>query len=168
MNVSRTHLENDDILAYIQLLAQKYHVPAKFIEFELTENIYMNSFESAKSFIDTCHSMGISVSMDDFGSGYSSLNMISNLDIDIIKIDKIFMRHANLSENDQIVLSSVIEMAKRLNMIVLCEGVETESQVDFLKDAGCDIIQGYYYARPMCQEEFDDFIMMDYLNNQSV
>ena len=109
--------------------------------------------------------MGISVSMDDFGSGYSSLNMISDLNIDILKIDKIFMRHANLSENDKIVLTSVIDMAKQLNMIVLCEGVETENQVDFLKDAGCDIIQGYYYARPLCQSEFDDFIMMDYMNH---
>lgn len=165
MNVSRTHLENDDILAYIQLLLNKYNIPAKFIEFELTENIYMNSYESARIFIATCNSMGISVSMDDFGSGYSSLNMISDLNIDILKIDKIFMRHANLSENDRIVLTSVIDMAKQLNMIVLCEGVETENQVDFLKDAGCDIIQGYYYARPMCQSEFDDFIMMDYMNH---
>lgn len=165
MNVSRTHLENDDILAYIQLLLNKYNIPAKFIEFELTENIYMNSHESARIFIATCNSMGISVSMDDFGSGYSSLNMISDLNIDILKIDKIFMRHANLSENDRIVLTSVIDMAKQLNMIVLCEGVETENQVDFLKYAGCDIIQGYYYARPMCQSEFDDFIMMDYMNH---
>lgn len=165
MNVSRTHLENDDILAYIQLLLNKYNIPAKFIEFELTENIYMNSYESVRIFIASCNSMGISVSMDDFGSGYSSLNMISDLNIDILKIDKIFMRHANLSENDKIVLTSVIDMAKQLNMIVLCEGVETENQVDFLKDAGCDIIQGYYYARPMCQSEFDDFIMMDYMNH---
>lgn len=164
MNVSRSHLENDDILAYIQLLMQKYNVPSKFIEFELTENIYMNSYESARNFISTCNSMGISVSMDDFGSGFSSLNMLSDLDIDIIKIDKIFMRHADLSDNDKIVLTSVINMAKQLNMIVLCEGVETENQVEFLKDAGCDIIQGYYYARPMCQEEFDQFIMTDYLN----
>ena len=163
MNVSRSHLENDDILAYIQLLVQKYNVPAKYIEFELTENIYMDSYESARVFISTCNSMGISVSMDDFGSGFSSLNMLSDLDIDIIKIDKIFMRHADLSENDKIILTSVINMAKQLNMIVLCEGVETESQVNFLKDAGCDIIQGYYYARPMCQSEFDEFIMSDYL-----
>ena len=69
-----------------------------------------------------------------------------------------------MSDNDKIVLTSVINMAKQLNMIVLCEGVETENQVEFLKDAGCDIIQGYYYARPMCQEEFDQFIMTDYLN----
>lgn len=164
MNVSRTHLENDDILAYIQLLVQKYDVPAKYIEFELTENIYMHSYESARNFIATCNSMGISVSMDDFGSGFSSLNMLSDLDIDILKIDKIFMRHDQLSDNDKIVLTSVINMAKQLNMIVLCEGVETESQVNFLKDAGCDIIQGYYYARPMCQEEFDEFIMTDYMN----
>lgn len=165
MNVSRSHLENDDILAYIQLLMQKYQVPSKFIEFELTENIYMANYDSARNFIATCNSMGISVSMDDFGSGYSSLNMISDLNIDVLKIDKIFMRHNELSNNDKIVLNSVIDMAKQLNMIVLCEGVETESQADFLKYAGCDIIQGYYYARPMCQAEFDDFITMDYINN---
>lgn len=165
MNVSRMHLENDDILAYIQLLMDKYNVPAKFIEFELTESIYMNNYESVRSFIATCNSMGITVSMDDFGSGYSSLNMLSDLDIDVIKIDKIFMRHSDLNENDKIVLKSVINMAKQLNLLVLCEGVETESQVDFLKEVGCDIIQGYYYARPMCQEEFDDFIIIDYMNN---
>lgn len=164
MNVSRAHLESDDILAFIQFLLQKYQIPTKYIEFELTENIYMANYDSARNFIRVCNSMGISVSMDDFGSGYSSLNMISDLDIDILKIDKIFMRHEELSNNDKIVLSSVIDMAKKLNLIVLCEGVETESQAEFLKYAGCDIIQGYYYARPMCETEFDDFIIMDYIN----
>lgn len=158
MNVSRLHLENNDILSYIRSLLEKYQVPPKYIEFELTENIYMQSIEPARNFIRTCNEMGISVSMDDFGSGYSSLNMISSLPIDILKIDKIFMKNETLSDNDKIVLNSVIDMAKRLNMTVLCEGVESKSQLKFLKDAGCDIIQGYYYGKPMPQHDFDKFV----------
>ncbi len=158
MNVSRLHLESNDILPYIRSLLDKYQIPPKYIEFELTENIYMQSIEPARKFISTCNDLGISVSMDDFGSGYSSLNMISSLPIDVLKIDKIFMKNETLSDNDKIVLNSVIDMAKRLNMTVLCEGVESKSQLNFLKDAGCDIIQGYYYGKPMSQTEFDKFV----------
>lgn len=162
MNVSRLHLENDDILPYIRSLLEKYKVPPKYIEFELTENIYMHSIEPAKKFISSCNEMGIAVSMDDFGSGYSSLNMISSLPIDVLKIDKIFMKNETLSNNDKIVLNSVINMAKNLHMLVLCEGVESKEQVSFLKEAGCDIIQGYYYGKPMPQNDFDEFIAMNY------
>lgn len=162
MNVSRMHLENNDIIPFIRSLLEKYEIPTKYIEFELTENIYMQNIEPAKKFVEECNRLGISVSMDDFGSGYSSLNMISSLKIDILKIDKIFMKHESLSENDRIVLSSVIEMAKQLHMMVLCEGVESAEQVEFLKEAGCDIIQGYYYGKPMPQKEFDLFIAQNF------
>lgn len=162
MNVSRLHLNNDDILRYIQVLINKYNVPTKYIEFELTENIYMQNMEPAQQFIITCNDLGISVSMDDFGSGYSSLNVLSDLKIDVLKIDKIFMKNEILSANDKIVLNSVIDMAKRLHMLVLCEGVETEEQVQFLKEAGCDVIQGYYYGKPMNQSDFDKFVYFDF------
>ncbi len=158
MNVSRFHLENNTIIPFIRSLMEKYDVPAKYLEFELTENIYMNTFEPASEFIDACHEMGIAVSMDDFGSGYSSLNMISSLPIDTLKIDRIFMKHDSLKQDDKIVLNSVIQMAKNLRMNVLCEGVETEEQMAFLREAGCDIVQGYFYGKPMCQQDFDTFI----------
>ncbi len=162
MNVSRMHLENNEIIPFIRSLLEKYKLPTKYIEFELTENIYMQNIEPAKEFVDECNRLGISVSMDDFGSGYSSLNMISSLKIDVLKIDRIFMKHDSLSENDRIVLSSVIEMAKQLHMMVLCEGVESAEQVEFLKEAGCDIIQGYYYGKPMPQKDFDLFIAQNF------
>ncbi len=159
MNVSRRHLENEDILFYIEHLINKYDIPSEYIEFELTESIYIDNVDPALHFITRCNQMGIKVSMDDFGSGYSSLNMISSIPIDVLKIDGVFMRRGKeLNKNDKIVLHNVINMAKELQMVVLCEGVETREQVDFLKEAGCDVIQGYFFGKPMPIDEFESFI----------
>ncbi|MCH5185909.1 MAG: bifunctional diguanylate cyclase/phosphodiesterase [Oscillospiraceae bacterium] len=157
MNVSRVHFRSNKIIPYIEKLMKEYKVPAKYLEFELTENIYMNNFNTADNFINTCREYGIHTSMDDFGSGYSSLNIISTLNIDEIKIDKIFLKNHELSDNDKIVLESMIGMAKRIGMKVVCEGVETKSQADFLKSVQCDRIQGYYYGKPMDEESFNLF-----------
>ena len=157
MNVSRVHLRSNRIISYIEELLEEYRIPPELIEFELTENIYMNNFSKADEFIKSCHDHGIHVSMDDFGSGYSSLNLISAINIDTLKIDRIFLKNHNLSENDKAVIETMIVMAKRLGMKVICEGVETESQALFLKNAHCDQIQGFYYGRPMDEESFNSF-----------
>lgn len=158
MNVSRVHFQQDNIIPYIKSLFEEFRVPANLVDFELTENIYMNNFDRADELIKFCRNYGIKVSMDDFGSGYSSLNMMSSLSIDTLKIDKIFLKHAELNDNDKTVIESIIAMAKRLGMKVICEGVETESQTNFLKEAHCDQIQGYYYGRPMDEESFNKFV----------
>lgn len=158
MNVSRVHFRSDKIVPYIAALLKEYGVPTELVEFELTENIYMNNFGKADEFIKTCRDRGIKVSMDDFGSGYSSLNVISTLQIDTLKIDKVFLRNEDLSENDKTVIESMISMAKRLGMKVICEGVETETQMTFLKRANCDQIQGYYYGKPMDEATFSQFV----------
>ncbi|MCH5194283.1 MAG: EAL domain-containing protein [Oscillospiraceae bacterium] len=158
MNVSRVHFQQDNIVPYIKSLFDEFDVPPNLVDFELTENIYMNNFDRADSLIKYCRDNGIKVSMDDFGSGYSSLNVISSLSIDTLKIDKIFLKHAELDDNDKAVIESIIAMAKRLGMKVICEGVETEAQTEFLKEAKCDQIQGYYYGRPMDEESFNRFV----------
>lgn len=158
MNVSRIHFRSDRIIPYIEGLLKEYAVPPELVEFELTENIYMKNFSKADEFIKSCRKHGIQVSMDDFGSGYSSLNVISALSIDTLKIDKIFLKNDDLSSNDKTVIESMIGMAKRLGMKVICEGVETESQTVFLKSAHCDQIQGYYYGKPMDEASFDQFV----------
>ena len=160
MNVSRRHLENEDILFYIDHLFNKYDIPPEFIEFELTESIYIDNIEPALRFITRCNHRGIKVSMDDFGSGYSSLNLISEIPIDVLKIDGVFMHRGKaLNHNDKVVLNNVIRLGKELKMVVLCEGVETREQVDFLKEAGCDIIQGYFFGKPMPETDFSDYIV---------
>ena len=162
VNVSRAHLNKMGILEYIQTLFDEYQIPANLIEFELTESIYIENTTKALQLVEGLHAMGTKVSMDDFGSGYSSLNLLSRLPIDIIKLDKVFLKDDEidnkLRENDKIIISCVIDMAKRLQITSLCEGVETPEQSDYLSQIGCEIQQGYYFSRPIPQEEFEAFI----------
>ena len=162
VNVSRAHLNKMGILEYIQALFDEYQIPPNLIEFELTESIYIENTTKALQLVEGLHAMGTKVSMDDFGSGYSSLNLLSRLPIDIIKLDKVFLKDDEidnkLRENDKIIISCVIDMAKRLQITSLCEGVETPEQSDYLSQIGCEIQQGYYFSRPIPQEEFEAFI----------
>ena len=98
---------------------------------------------------------GFVTMMDDFGSGYSSLNMLKDIDVDVLKVDMNFLSGGMEAEKGKIILSSVIQMAGRLGIPVIVEGVETLEQRDFLSTVGCDYVQGYYYAKPMPQEEYE-------------
>ncbi len=158
VNVSRVHLNKMGILEYVKSLFEEYKIPAELVEFELTESIYIDNTEKALQLVEGLHAMGTKVSMDDFGSGYSSLNLLSKLPIDVIKLDKVFLKEHNLKENDKIIISCVIEMARRLRITSLCEGVETLEQSDYLAQIGCEIQQGYYFSKPIPQTEFEMFV----------
>lgn len=158
MNVSRFHLRDDKLVAYIRELMEEYRVPAEYLEFELTENLYIENMEHVLPMIEELRGMGIKVSMDDFGSGFSSLNVLNDLPIDVIKLDKVFMKKAGLNEGEKTIISCVVEMAKKLHITVLCEGVENEEQDCFLREIGCDMIQGYYYGRPMPISAFEELL----------
>ena len=158
LNVSRIHLNKMGILGYVKDLFDEYRVPPEFVEFELTESIYLDNTEKALELVEGLHKLGTMVSMDDFGSGYSSLNLLSRLPIDIIKLDRVFLKDDTLQESDKIVISCMVDMAKKLRIISLCEGVETPEQSDYLKEVGCQIQQGYYFSRPIPQEQFEEFI----------
>lgn len=158
MNVSRFHLRDDRLLSYIKQLMAEYQVPAKYLEFELTENLYIENTDHVIPMIIELRAMGIKVSMDDFGSGYSSLNVLNDLPIDVIKLDKVFMKKSELRDGDKTIISCVVEMAKKLHITVLCEGVENADQDQFLRGIGCDIIQGYYYGRPMPVGDFEQLL----------
>ena len=163
VNVSRVHLNRMEILNYVKELFEEYKILPKYVEFELTESIYIDNTEKALKLVEGLHSMGVKVSMDDFGSGYSSLNLLSDLPIDTIKLDKVFLKEASASEgrmkeNDKIIISCMVDMAKRLQITSLCEGVETSEQSSYLSEIGCEIQQGYYFSRPIPQSEFEAFI----------
>ena len=163
MNISRVHFRSDELGIYIKELLEEFQIPTKYIEFELTESIYINSMNKVLPFVSLMHELGIKVSMDDFGSGYSSLNLLNNLPIDILKLDRVFLANDDLTKNQKIILSCVISMAKQLDIRVLCEGVENKLQSDFLSTAGCDMFQGYYFSKPINQTAFEEF-----LNNNTV
>lgn len=162
VNVSRAHLNKMEILSYIRSLFEEYRIQPNLIEFELTENIYIQNTEKALQLIEGLHEMGTKVSMDDFGSGYSSLNLLSRLPIDIIKLDKVFLQDEeldnNLKENDKIIISCIIDMARKLRITPLCEGVETPEQSDYLSEIGCELQQGYYFSRPIPEKDFMTFM----------
>ncbi len=158
MNVSRIHLMDDALLHYIDELLQEYKLPPELLEFELTENIYIDNMENALKYLTQLRKRGIKVSMDDFGSGYSSLNMLNNLPIDVLKLDRVFLAKGELSPEDKIIVSCIVEMAKKLQITALCEGVETREQSEFLSDIGCDVMQGYYYGKPMPVEDFESYM----------
>lgn len=158
VNVSRVHLQKMHILQYVKELFEEFPIPCSLVEFELTESIYLENTEKALELIAGLHKMGIKVSMDDFGSGYSSLNLLSKLPIDIIKLDKVFLKEGEMQENDRIIISCVVDMAKKLKITSLCEGVETQEQSNYLKTVGCQMQQGYYFSKPVPQMAFENLI----------
>ena len=153
INVSRQHFKKLDIINYIKQLQQEYQIPPKYVEFEITETVCMVDTAKAMKFIRTFHEMGFKVSMDDFGSGYSSLYLLSELPIDIIKMDKCFLQTDSLEKKERVIISNIINMTHQLDITTLCEGVETSQQSDFLKSVGCDIQQGFYFSRPVTVEQ---------------
>ncbi|MDR2532108.1 MAG: bifunctional diguanylate cyclase/phosphodiesterase [Oscillospiraceae bacterium] len=157
VNVSRVHLKDDDFIEKVNALAEKYDIPPELLEFELTENAFLDDEQSAVQILKELREKGFMVSIDDFGSGYSSLNLLKSLPVDILKLDRAFFGRSDLIENNAIVVNSIIDMASRMKINVICEGVETAEQVEFLKNTECDSVQGFYYAKPIPQEEFEGF-----------
>jgi c-di-GMP phosphodiesterase len=157
VNVSRIHLQRiDPFISYIQKMLDTYGVPSRYIIFELTESVYMQNEEHAQRLIFMLHAMNFRISMDDFGSGYSSLKALKNLSFDEIKIDREFV-NGSLNVSEQIILEKVISMSKQMEKTVVCEGVESQYKVDFLREQKCDFVQGFFYSKPLPVHEFDKF-----------
>ena len=128
--------------------------PHDLIEIELTESAFFDDKEALIWTIEQLKKFGFSVSMDDFGSGYSSLNSLKDMNLDVLKLDAEFFRGEADPERKEAVVSEAIRLAKRLNMRIVAEGVEEKEQVEFLDSQGCDMIQGYYFAKPMPKDDF--------------
>lgn len=124
------------------------------VEIELTEGIVFDNKKKLINVINSLKEAGFKVSVDDFGSGYSSLNILKDMPADVIKLDKEFLSSVPENTKESIIITSVIEMAKKLNITTVAEGVETKIQSDLLRKIGCDIAQGFYYAKPMQEKDF--------------
>ena len=154
VNVSRIDIQNHDIKDVITALVDSYELPHDLFEIEITESAYMNNPKALIKMVDDLKADGFTVLMDDFGSGYSSLNILKDLNVDILKLDMMFLQDTNNKGRGESIVESIIRMTRWLDIKVIVEGVETEEQVNFLKTIGCDFVQGYYYAKPMEIEEF--------------
>lgn len=155
LNVSPVHFEQPQtFIQKIQELIDSYCVEPSFLTFEITESTYVNNPLAVNQVIRSLQNRNIQISMDDFGSGYSSLNTLKDLLFDEVKIDRMFLGDT-ISESGHIVLEEIFHMLKRMKKSIVCEGVETQKVADFLKQEGCDEIQGFLYYRPMCRGDFE-------------
>ena len=155
VNMSRGHFSVPGFFErYMQILS-RYDVPDRSIEIELTESLFYNEMSMLKELIDKIHEAGMLCSIDDFGSGYSSLNMLKEVEVDALKLDRVFFKETEDNKRSKSVINSVIHLAQDLELRTISEGVEVRSQVDYLKEAECDYIQGYIFARPMPVSDFE-------------
>ncbi|MGN0165328.1 MAG: putative bifunctional diguanylate cyclase/phosphodiesterase [Lachnospiraceae bacterium] len=157
-NFSRHDIFQPDFVERLEEIRTKFHVPARYLRIEITESAVMGSSQYTNEVIKKLHMFGYVVEMDDFGSGYSSLNVLKDIELDVIKLDMLFLFEQTESNRGGTILSSVVRMAKWLGMPVIAEGVETVGQADFLRSIGCDYIQGYLYSRPVPEEDYRKLI----------
>lgn len=153
-NLSRYHLFNPNLIKELKNIADQYDIGQNRIEVELTETVMFDNPKKLIKVMTEIKNAGFLVSIDDFGSGYSSLNLLKNMPADVIKLDKEFLSASPENSKENIIITSVINMAKQLNIKTVAEGVETRLQSDMLKKIGCDIAQGFFYAKPMCESDF--------------
>ena len=156
VNVSRAHFIESDLAEQIRDTVDNEGTPHELIEIELTESAFFDDKNAMVETIGRLKSYGFTVSMDDFGSGYSSLNSLKDMPLDVLKLDAEFFRgEAADTERGEVVVSEAIKLAKNLNMRTVAEGVEAKEQVEFLAKQGCDMIQGYYFAKPMPHDDYE-------------
>ncbi|AVQ28473.1 GGDEF domain-containing protein [Fusobacterium ulcerans] len=154
VNFSKLHINDKNFFKNIMDKLDKYNIPTSLIEIEMTETVIFDNYKLIKNFIRELHKVRLMISMDDFGTGYSSLNMLKDIPIDILKIDKGFLDKGSNLQRRNIIFSAIVDLAQKLGIKVVVEGVETIENIELMKNSGCYIAQGYYYAKPMDEEEF--------------
>lgn len=167
VNISRMSLYNPNLFETISEITDRYNIDPKYFRIEITESAYNDNPALLLETIDKLRDKCYPVLMDDFGSGYSSLNTLKDIPIDILKLDMKFMQGFEKNGKVGTIVTSVARMAKWLNIPMLAEGVETKEQFDFLSSVGCAYIQGFYFSRPVCEEEFSRLIELEEVNGDT-
>lgn len=159
VNVSALQFRNRDIVQQIGKILEETGLEARYLELELTESMIFDNNEGLITILRDLKTMGITLSIDDFGTGHSSLSNLQLLPVDKVKIDVSFIRNITANEHDATIVLGIIEMAHKLGLKVVAEGVETEAQLAYLHSHGCDIMQGYHLSRPMAANDFEALLV---------
>ncbi|MBC3888276.1 EAL domain-containing protein [Acetobacterium paludosum] len=159
VNFSRLDMNNSRLPEELLEIANLYNIEPKMIEIELTESTIFDNDIQLAAILNHLKDYGFQISIDDFGRAYSSLNTLKSLPADILKMDKAFFSESANNQRGRKIIKCVLYMAKDLDLVTVAEGVETIEQVEFLKEMGCDIAQGFYYAKPMKVTDFEDFVI---------
>jgi diguanylate cyclase (GGDEF)-like protein len=158
INISPRDFYLLDVAGELKSLVQKYGVEPEKLRLEITETMMMGDADAHLDILRKLQASGFCIEMDDFGSGYSSLNLLREMPVDVLKIDMVFLQQADRNERASIIVDEVITMARRLGITSLTEGVETKAQYDGLMEMGCQLYQGFYFAKPMPVEEFEQYL----------
>ena len=158
INITADEFQATDFISNIQGLLMKYEIPPIYLELEVTENVVITDIDLVMKTIVILQNMGIKVSIDDFGTGYSSLAYLRKLPIDKIKIDRSFIQEVASNDSDLTIVKTMVELSHGLGKRVLAEGVETQQQLQLLRNIGCDAVQGYFISKPICEEEFTKYL----------
>ena len=159
INISSIQYKRKDFVGKLLEMIQKYDVEPGEIELEITESILIEDFEEVKDKLLTLRDYGVKISLDDFGTGFSSLSYLNGLPIDTLKIDKSFIDRVITDESTKIITESIVSMVSKLGYETVAEGVETEEQFDYMKQIGCDIIQGYLLGRPVPADDIEQMLI---------
>lgn len=160
VNVSRKDIYKQNLPRILKDILEKNGLPPEALHLEITESAYTENPDQLILVVEQLKKAGFIIEMDDFGSGYSSLNMLAELPIDILKLDMKFLQNKGEASKNENIMSAIVELAKKINLYVIAEGVEKEKQISMLKSMKCDMVQGYYYARPMPADEFEKTCLM--------
>ena len=156
VNISARDFFTMDLYEIFTSLVKKYDISPKNLNLEITETAIIYDLENQMKLLNRLQKAGFVVEMDDFGSGYSSLNMLKDISVDVLKIDMGFLQKSKDDEKSRKILEKIIMLAKELGMEVVTEGIETDEQIGFLANAGCDFFQGFYFSRPIPVEDFEE------------
>ena len=162
VNLSRVDIFDPKLEEILDGLVKDNGLSCHSLKLEVTESAYTENAEELLKVMERLRSKGFEIEMDDFGSGYSSLNMLSSMPVDILKMDRGFILNIEHNPQDFRLVQLILDIARNLKLTVIAEGVETENQMLMLKNAGCDVVQGYYFSRPVPPEEFERFIIREH------
>lgn len=155
VNVSKVRFYTPDFTKTYIAIKDRYEIPDQVLEIEFTETVAFENQVYMREIVKELHDNGFTCSLDDFGTGYSSLGVLKNMSFDVLKLDGSFFRDSKDITRERKIISGVISMIQDLEIRTVAEGVEQEEQVEFLRNIGCDLIQGYYYYRPMPLDAFE-------------
>jgi diguanylate cyclase (GGDEF)-like protein len=155
VNISAVQIEHQDVLEMVEDALNETGLDPRYLHLEVTESVVMAHLETALAVLHGVRKLGVKVQLDDFGTGYSSLSYLRRFPIDTLKIDRAFVRDSTVNPDDAAIVRAIIDMAHTLGMAVTGEGVETEAQFDFLREAGCDVIQGFYVSQALEADKFE-------------
>ena len=156
VNGSRADIFQQYLVKTLTGLTEKYGVEPKYLHLEITESAYVDNAGRIVEKLKELRQLGFPIEMDDYGSGYSSLNMLGQLRMDVLKLDMQFVRNETGKPEDRSILRDIVTMGHRLGLGIVAEGAETQQQVERLKAAGCDYVQGYFFAKPMPLDQFEE------------